>query len=110
MSPAVMALITMVFQGPERNRALGVWAAIGGTGAAFGVLLGGVLISAFFLCSLYLQHVLGFSSPRTGLMILPVALATAVGAHLGSVLMARLGRTLLPKGRPDPSEGPLFAR
>ncbi|MFD4220102.1 MFS transporter [Streptomyces griseus] len=242
MSPAAMALIMTVFQGPERNRALGVWAAIGGTGAAFGVLLGGVLvsgigwewiffvnvpigivvlvavpalvkadtksahghghgdaaahghghghdhghghghshgeapsgmdlpgaltmtatpallifglmqarehgfgdvtawlpllgsalgaalfvvaerraatplvrlpflarrslvggcmlmlaasgvlISAFFLCSLYLQHVLGFSPLRTGLMFLPVALATTVGAHLGSTAVARLG-------------------
>ncbi|WP_455359750.1 MFS transporter [Streptomyces sp. SYSU K21746] len=45
MSPAAMALVMSVFQGPERNRALGVWAAIGGTGAAFGVLLGGVLVS-----------------------------------------------------------------
>ncbi|MFJ7084022.1 hypothetical protein ACIQU8_12405 [Streptomyces griseus] len=40
-----MALITMVLQGPEHNRALGVRAAIGSTGAAFGVLLGGVLVS-----------------------------------------------------------------
>ncbi|MFB6516816.1 MFS transporter [Streptomyces sp. NPDC056401] len=224
MSPAAMALIMTVFQGPERNRALGVWAAIGATGAAFGVLLGGVLvsgpgwesiffvnvpiglavllavpalvketataghgtghghghaaaptgfdlpgaltmtatpalliygltrardngfgdigawlpllgalvgavlfvvaersaaaplvrlpflarrsliggcllmlaasgvlISAFFLCSLYLQHVLGFSALRTGLTFLPAALATLVGAHLGSQAVARLG-------------------
>ncbi|MFJ7084023.1 hypothetical protein ACIQU8_12410 [Streptomyces griseus] len=62
-----------------------------------------MLISAFFLCSLQLQHVLDFSPPRTGLMFLPVAFATTVGAHLGSVLMERLGLTLLPKGRPDPS-------
>ncbi|MEV8533619.1 MFS transporter [Streptomyces sp. NPDC051211] len=51
----------------------------------------GVLISAFFLCSLYLQHVLGFSALRTGLMFLPVALATTVGAHFGSQAVARLG-------------------
>lgn len=226
MSPAAMALVMTVFQGPERNRALGVWAAIGGTGAAFGVLIGGVLasgpgwewiffvnvpiglvvllavpallkeqavaahghghehghghgeapsgidlpgaltmtatpalliyglvrardhgfgdqsawlpllgavvgavlfvlaersaaaplvrlpflarpsmvggsllmlaasgvlISAFFLCSFYLQHVLEFSALRTGLMFLPVALATTMGAHLASQAVARLG-------------------
>ncbi|MFJ6793254.1 MFS transporter [Streptomyces sp. NPDC091268] len=51
----------------------------------------GVLISAFFLCSLYLQHVLGFSALRTGLTFLPAALATLVGAHLGSQAVARLG-------------------
>ncbi|MBT2455391.1 MFS transporter [Streptomyces sp. ISL-86] len=43
LSPAAMALVTALFQGPERHRALGVWAAIGGAGAAIGVLLGGVL-------------------------------------------------------------------
>ncbi|WP_342778280.1 MFS transporter [Streptomyces botrytidirepellens] len=222
MSPAAMALVMTVFQGPERNRALGVWAAIGGTGAAFGVLIGGVLasgpgwewiffvnvpiglvvllavpallkertvavhghghghgeapsgvdlpgaltmtatpalliyglvqardhgfgdpsawlpllgavvgavlfvlaersaatplvrlpflarpsmvggsllmlaasgvlISAFFLCSFYLQHVLRFSALRTGLMFLPVAIATTLGAHLASQAVARLG-------------------
>lgn len=42
LSPAAMALVTTLFQGPARHRALGVWAAIGGTGAALGVLLGGI--------------------------------------------------------------------
>lgn len=222
MSPAAMALVMSVFHGPERNRALGVWAAIGGTGAAFGVLLGGVLvsgpgwewifyinvpigvlvlaavpvllkeqtaghghgpghghsapsgvdipgaltmtvtpglliyglvqardhgfddasawlplagalvgavlfvlaersaaaplvrlsflarrslvggflvmlaasgvlISGFFLCSFYLQHVLGFSALKTGLLFLPVAVVTSMGAHLGTQAVARLG-------------------
>jgi EmrB/QacA subfamily drug resistance transporter len=43
LSPAALAVITSTFHGPRRGRALGVWAAIGGTGAALGVLLGGVL-------------------------------------------------------------------
>ncbi|NUP61975.1 MAG: MFS transporter [Nonomuraea sp.] len=43
LSPAALAVITTVFHGERRARALGVWAAIGGTGAALGVLLGGVL-------------------------------------------------------------------
>jgi EmrB/QacA subfamily drug resistance transporter len=43
LSPAALAVITGVFHGERRARALGVWAAIGGTGAALGVLLGGVL-------------------------------------------------------------------
>jgi EmrB/QacA subfamily drug resistance transporter len=43
MSPSALAIITTTFEGTERNRALGVWAAIGGTGAALGVLLSGIL-------------------------------------------------------------------
>ncbi|MCX5407292.1 MFS transporter [Streptomyces sp. NBC_00335] len=43
LSPAALSLVTTLFQGPARNRALGAWAAIGGTGAALGVLLGGIL-------------------------------------------------------------------
>jgi EmrB/QacA subfamily drug resistance transporter len=45
LSPAAMSIITTSFHGAERHRALGVWAAIGGTGAAAGVLLGGLLTS-----------------------------------------------------------------
>ncbi|MEW9527336.1 MFS transporter [Microbispora sp. NPDC049125] len=43
LSPAALATITRTFHGPERNRALGVWAALGGVGFAAGALLGGVL-------------------------------------------------------------------
>jgi EmrB/QacA subfamily drug resistance transporter len=219
LSPAAMAIITSMFHGAERNRALGVWAAIGGSGAAFGVLLGGllttslgwewvffinvpigaavfvcvaivlkenaaspeghrkdspggidlagaltmtaapglliygliqardhgfgsassllplagalvcagvfvaveksvrtplvrlsvltrrnlaggsvvmlaasgVLISMFFLCSLYLQHVLGLSALKTGLLFLPVAVAITLAAHLSSQAIGRFG-------------------
>jgi EmrB/QacA subfamily drug resistance transporter len=44
VSPAVLSIITTAFEeGPERNRALGIWGAIGGSGAAAGVLFGGIL-------------------------------------------------------------------
>lgn len=211
LSPAALAIITTTFDGERRNRALGVWAAIGGTGAALGVLLGGVLtagpgwkwvffvnvpvglilllaipslvpvtagqrqrldlpgalavtlatglliyglvaagdagwaapatflpllgavvlyagfvlieraakaplmradtlarrpvisgtfvmllatglmLGLFFLSSLYLQHVLGFSALETGLIFLPVAIAITLGAQLGSHLIGKLG-------------------
>lgn len=43
LSPAALSIITTTFQGSDRDRALAVWAALGGSGAAFGVVLGGLL-------------------------------------------------------------------
>src|SRR4051794_29352215 len=44
ISPAALSIIITTFdEGPERNKALGIWGAIGGSGAAVGVLAGGVL-------------------------------------------------------------------
>jgi len=48
MSPAALSILTTTFQeGRERNKALGIWGAVAGSGGAVGVLLGGVLTSAF---------------------------------------------------------------
>ena len=48
LSPAALSILTTTFaEGRERNLALGVWGAVSGSGAAAGVLLGGVLTSAF---------------------------------------------------------------
>jgi EmrB/QacA subfamily drug resistance transporter len=43
LSPAALSIITTSFHGPARAKALGVWGAVGGAGAAVGVLLGGTL-------------------------------------------------------------------
>ena len=43
LSPAALSIITTTFYDKDRSRALGIWAAIGGAGAAAGVLLGGLL-------------------------------------------------------------------
>ncbi|MFI0408050.1 MFS transporter [Actinomadura sp. 3N508] len=43
MSPAALSFVVRLFDGDERNKALGVWSALGGGGAALGVLLGGAL-------------------------------------------------------------------
>src|SRR6186713_2233884 len=47
ISPAALAILMTTFaEGRERNIALGVWGAVGGFGAAAGVLLGGILTDA----------------------------------------------------------------
>jgi EmrB/QacA subfamily drug resistance transporter len=44
-SPTALSLVTTTFpQGQARNRALGVYAAVSGAGAALGLILGGVLV------------------------------------------------------------------
>ena len=45
VSPAALSIITTTFaEGPDRTKALGVWSAIAAGGAAFGLLLGGILV------------------------------------------------------------------
>ena len=44
VTPAALSIISVTFtEGSERNKALGAWGAVGGSGAAAGVLMGGVL-------------------------------------------------------------------
>ena len=43
LSPAALSAVVRSFEGEERNRALGIWSALGGSGAAVGVLIGGIL-------------------------------------------------------------------
>ncbi len=44
ISPAALSILTVTFaEGAERNKALGAWGAVAGSGGAVGVLLGGVL-------------------------------------------------------------------
>ncbi|NMO52777.1 MFS transporter [Actinoplanes sp. TBRC 11911] len=43
LSPSALSLVVTLFEGDERNKALGVWSALGGGGAALGVLLGGLI-------------------------------------------------------------------
>jgi MFS family permease len=47
-NPSGLAIATTLFAaGPERNRAVGLWAAVGSGGVLFGMILGGILVAAF---------------------------------------------------------------
>ena len=67
LSPAALSIITSTFHGPERAKALGVWGAVVGAGAAIGVLLGGALTELVDWRAIFLIN-------------LPVGLALAAGA------------------------------
>ena len=68
LSPAALSIIMAAFtQGGERAKALGAWGAVGGAGAAFGVLLGGTLTELVDWRLIFLVN-------------LPVGVALAAGA------------------------------
>ncbi|MGO4258236.1 DHA2 family efflux MFS transporter permease subunit [Marmoricola sp. RAF53] len=58
---------------------------------AVGVLIGMSLFSMFFLITLYLQQVLGFSALEAGVSYLPLAIAIILSAGGASALVTRIG-------------------
>src|SRR5438270_8609020 len=70
ITPAALSILSTTFvEGRERNIALGVWGAVGGFGAAAGVLLGGVLTEALgwewiFFLNVPVGAVAFFLTPR----------------------------------------------
>jgi EmrB/QacA subfamily drug resistance transporter len=54
--PATLSIITNVFPARERGKAIGVWAATAGVGAALGPLTGGFLLDHFYWGSVFLVN------------------------------------------------------
>ena len=66
MTPAALSIIMTTFtEGAERNKALGVWGAVGASGATFGLIVGGVLADSVGWEWIFLLNV-------------PIGLATAL--------------------------------
>jgi len=96
IAPTALALIMTTFpEGPPRNRAMGVYAAMSGGGAAVGLVAGGLLTSylswrwVFFvnvpigiLVALVAAYVLSESPRRAGRFDLPGAIAGTGGVAL----------------------------
>ena len=62
----------------------------------------GLLVGGFFLGSFALQHAHGYSALHTGLVFLPVAVATITGAQAGTQVLARRQRPGRRGHRPRP--------
>ncbi len=59
LSPAALSIIVSTFKGPDRTKALGAWGAVGGAGAAIGVLLGGALTELDWRAIFYINLPIG---------------------------------------------------
>src|SRR5438128_381822 len=112
ITPSALSIVMTTFEeGAERNKALGIWGALGGGGAAVGVLAGGILTTYlgwewiffvhvpvgaitfpnFYLLTLYVQQVLGYSAIKTGLTFVVTAGSAVLWAGLAQSLTTRLG-------------------
>src|SRR5256884_247735 len=106
LAPAALSLLMTTFaEGRERNLALGIYGAASGSGAAAGVLLGGVLTSyfgwswEFFVLTLYVQDVLHYSAVQSGVAFVAFALSVVVASNLAQAVVARVGvRATLTSG------------
>jgi EmrB/QacA subfamily drug resistance transporter len=72
LTPAALSIITTSYAGAQRATALGVWGALGGAGAAAGVLAGGVLTTWLGWRSVFLVNVpVGAAAWVAGLHLIP---------------------------------------
>jgi EmrB/QacA subfamily drug resistance transporter len=73
VSPAALSLVMTLFpEGPERNKALGVWGAVAGSGGAAGAILGGVLTDVLSWQSvLYVNIPVGIAAVALAPRLLP---------------------------------------
>jgi EmrB/QacA subfamily drug resistance transporter len=107
VSPSTLSIISSSFEeGPERNRGLGAWAAMGGLGASSGALLGGVLTGSLGWQAIFAVNVpLGAIVIGLGLWVIPAqsvraTLANARGGHFDvtGALLVTAGLSVLTYG------------
>src|SRR3712207_4330116 len=73
VSPAALSLVMTLFpEGAERNRALGIWGAVAGSGGAAGAILGGILTDVFsWQAVLYVNIPVGIAAVALAPRLLP---------------------------------------
>ena len=94
ITPAALSILSTTFtEGRERNIALGAWGAVGGFGAAAGVLMGGVLTSALSWSWMFFVNV---PVGATALVLAPILLRESRDASAKS--FDALGAVLVTSG------------
>jgi EmrB/QacA subfamily drug resistance transporter len=92
ISPATLSIITSsLAEGPERNRGLGMWGAMGALGASSGALLGGVLTQGLGWPAIFAVNVpLGLLVIALGARVIPASHGAHTTRHFdvaGAVLV-----------------------
>jgi EmrB/QacA subfamily drug resistance transporter len=97
VSPAALSIVTTTFKdGPERTRALSVWAAIAVGGAAVGLLLGGILTEYLSWEWIFFVNVpVGLSAVLLSLRFIPESRVATGGIDVLGALSVTAGLTLL---------------
>ena len=98
-SPAALSLITAIFRdGSDRNKALGAWGAVAGSGGAVGVLLGGVLTDfAGWEWVLWVNVPIGVAAIALAFRLIPPSRASSMRRHfdLPGALAVTAGLSIL---------------
>ncbi|QDP98121.1 MFS transporter [Microlunatus elymi] len=99
-APAALSLLTRSHpEGPERNRALGLFAAVSSGGASIGLILGGILTSsASWRWSLLINVPIGIAALIIGSRVLPDTERRREPFDLPGALAAVVGMTSLVAG------------
>jgi EmrB/QacA subfamily drug resistance transporter len=102
ISPISLAIVTGTFdEGPERNRALGIFGSIAGAAGAFGVLMGGVLTSSFGWQWVFFVNVpIGLAAAALAPLVIPADHGTGErrGFDLPGAVTVTAGLVLLVYG------------
>ncbi|HEY5316911.1 MAG TPA: MFS transporter [Solirubrobacteraceae bacterium] len=102
VAPASLTILTTTFTKPaERNRAVGIWGAMGGAGGAAGVLLGGILTDvAGWRWILFINVPIGLAAAFLTTVYVAEGRAASRGRNfdLAGALAATIGLSLLVLG------------
>jgi EmrB/QacA subfamily drug resistance transporter len=101
IAPASLAILTTTFtEGPARNRAVGIWGAMGGAGGAAGVLLGGALTELSWRWTMFINVPIALAAAVATLRFIAESRRTGTrrGFDLGGALSATVGLSLVVLG------------
>ena len=108
VAPTALALIATTFpEGPPRNRAMGVYAAMSGAGGAVGLIAGGLLVTyASWRWVLFVNVPIGVAAALAALVVLPAAARQPGRLDLPGAITGTAGLAALVYGLSNAATSP----